>query len=192
LGSFDGKESTVALTRFDKNLNRWILIIYHAFERIAVILLLLMMMVVVASAVYEMAALVVTSLDSEQFSPSSAPTTLETLITLPELHSIFGLFLSILIGIELLETMKIYLIDDSLRVEIVFLVAMIGITRHVIDLDYKKLPPLTPVGIATVILSLTVGYYYLKKSGQYPWRVQLQTRPEDSQTSVSDDPEKEG
>jgi hypothetical protein len=33
--------------------------------------------------------------------------------------------------------------------------------------------PLAMIVIAAIILALTIGYYYLKKSGQYPWRVQM-------------------
>ena len=27
--------------------------------------------------------------------------------------------------------------------------------------------------MAAIILALNIGYYYLKKSGQYPWKVQM-------------------
>jgi uncharacterized membrane protein (DUF373 family) len=124
------------------------------------------MMVVVGTAVYEMVVMAWTSFGPNYPADSQ-------LLTLNELHNIFGFFLLILIGIELMETIKVYLLDDSIRVEIVFLVAMIGIARHVIDLDYKTMEPLALIGIAAVIIALTVGYYYLKKSGQYPWRVQM-------------------
>ena len=153
-------------TPFDHKTNNVVLKVLHIFERIAVILLLLMMMIVVGTSIYEMMAMTVTSL-----MPTSSAD--QQVITIKELHSIFGLFLLILIGIELIETIKVYLLDDSIRVEIVFLVAMIGIARHVIDLDYKASDPLSLIGIGVIILSLTLGYYYLKKSGQYPWRVQM-------------------
>ncbi len=153
-------------TPFDHKTNKLVLRVLHIFERIVVILLLLMMMAVVGTAIYEMLVMTVTSLGPND--PADPQ-----LLTLNELHNIFGFFLLILIGIELMETIKVYLLDDSIRVEIVFLVAMIGIARHVIDLDYKTMEPLALIGIAAVILALTIGYYYLKKSGQYPWRVQM-------------------
>ncbi len=49
------------------------------------------------------------------------------------LHKVFGGFLSVLIGIELLHTIKMYLKEDVVHVEIVLLVALIGVSRHVID-----------------------------------------------------------
>jgi uncharacterized membrane protein (DUF373 family) len=157
--------------------NRYLLNFYHVFEHTVVVLLLIMMMVVVGIAVYDMLVLMIASFDQEA----------EAIITVQELHSIFGLFLLILIGIELLETIKVYLLDDSIRVEIVFLVAMIGIARHVIDMEYKNVDPLSLLGMAAIILALTTGYFLLRKSGQFPWRVQIGSRPtydpSDSQTS---------
>ncbi len=81
------------------------------------------------------------------------------------LHGIFGGFLSVLIGIELLHTIKMYLKEDVVHVEIVLLVALIGISRHVIDLDYKHLEANTIFGIAALIIALSVGYFLIKKAG---------------------------
>ena len=164
-------------SRYFHVVNRYLLNFYHVFEHTVVVLLLIMMMVVVGTAVFEMLVLLIASFDPEP----------EAVITIRELHSIFGLFLLILIGIELLETIKVYLLDDSIRVEIVFLVAMIGITRHVIDMDYKNVDPLSLVGMAAIIIALTAGYFLLRKSGQFPWKVQigskLANKPSESETS---------
>lgn len=173
-------------TPFDQKTNKVVLTVLHIFERFVIILLLVLMMTVVATAVYEMVVMAWTSLGPNY--PADGQ-----LLTLNELHNIFGFFLLILIGIELMETIKVYLLDDSIRVEIVFLVAMIGIARHVIDLDYKTMEPLTLMGIAAVIIALTVGYYYLKKSGQYPWRVQMLSTRDPNFPGAKDEPEsKEG
>ena len=78
------------------------------------------------------------------------------------LHLIFGGFLSVLIGIELLHTIKVYLIEDVVPVEIVLLVALIGVSRHVIDLDLEHLEPITLFGLSALIISLSAGYYLIK------------------------------
>jgi uncharacterized membrane protein (DUF373 family) len=70
----------------------------------------------------------------------------------------------ILIGLELIETIKVYLVEEMVHVEIIFLVAIIAITRKVIILDVKSLPPLTLIGVAAIILALSGGYYWLKKA----------------------------
>jgi uncharacterized membrane protein (DUF373 family) len=70
----------------------------------------------------------------------------------------------ILIGIELIETIKIYLVDESIHVEVICLVAIVAIARKVIILDVDKLPPVTLLGIAAIILALSVGYFFIKKA----------------------------
>ncbi|WBX70391.1 phosphate-starvation-inducible PsiE family protein [Tenacibaculum retecalamus] len=82
---------------------------------------------------------------------------------LTHLHKVFGGFLSVLIGIELLHTIKMYLKEDIVHVEIVLLVALIGVSRHVIDLDFTHLEPLTIFGISSLIIVLSGGYFLIKK-----------------------------
>jgi len=88
------------------------------------------------------------------------------LLGIDNLFEIFGFFMMILIGLELLESIRTYLDDDLLHVEVVFLVAMIAIARKVIILEVKDLEPLALVGIASIIVALALGYYYVKKAIQ--------------------------
>lgn len=82
-----------------------------------------------------------------------------------QLLDIFGLFMLVIIGIELLETiMKTYLIKGKPHFEVVLSVAIIAIARKVIILDFKKIDSPTMFGIAAIILSLTVGYYFMRLS----------------------------
>ena len=78
------------------------------------------------------------------------------------LHRVFGGFLSVLIGIELLHTIKMYLKQDVVHVEIVLLVALIGASRHIIDLDIEHLETNTLFGMSALIISLSAGYYFIK------------------------------
>jgi uncharacterized membrane protein (DUF373 family) len=86
------------------------------------------------------------------------------LLDLGELLDIFGYFLLILIGIELLETFRIYLQEQAINVQVVFVVAMIAIARKVIILDVGEIQSLTLIGIGFIIASLSAGYYLVKKS----------------------------
>ncbi len=81
-----------------------------------------------------------------------------------ELLDIFGYFLLILIGIELLETFSIYLHERAINVQVVLLVAMIALARKVIILDAEDIQSLTLFAIGFVILALAAGYYMVKKS----------------------------
>ena len=66
------------------------------------------------------------------------------LLDADELLDIFGYFLLILIGIELLETFSIYLHERAINVQVVLLVAMIALARKVIILDAEEIPVFKP------------------------------------------------
>jgi len=85
------------------------------------------------------------------------------LLDINELSDIFGMFLLVLIGVELLETVKMYLSEKKVHVEVVFTVAMIAIARKVIILDIKELSSLTLIGIGAIIIALSNGNYLLKR-----------------------------
>jgi uncharacterized membrane protein (DUF373 family) len=87
------------------------------------------------------------------------------ILSVAELLDIFGLFMLVLIGIELLETiMKTYITQDQPHYEIVLSVAIIAIARKVIILDVKDVNSLSLIGIASIIIALTVGYFLMKRS----------------------------
>ena len=125
------------------------------FERYLVIGLLAMMALVVFLSTVELAVIIV------QRMLSGKPQMF--LLDISDLLEIFGFFMMILIGLELIETIKIYLVDESIHVEIICLVAIVAVTRKVIILDLYKLPPVALLGIAAIILALCIGYFYLKK-----------------------------
>jgi len=81
-----------------------------------------------------------------------------------EFYEIFGFFLMILIAIELLETIRAYVRDRIVHVEVVLTVALIAIARKVIILDFDKLTGLTLIGIGVIILSTAGAYYLLRRS----------------------------
>lgn len=86
------------------------------------------------------------------------------LLEINELLSIFGYFLLILIGIELLETFRIYLQEHAINVQVVFLVAMIAVARKVIILEFDEIQDLTLIGIGFIMVSFAGAYYLIKKS----------------------------
>ena len=74
------------------------------------------------------------------------------------LMSLFSLFLVLLIGLELLETVKTYLKDDIVHVEFIILVAIIAISRKAIVWDFNKYTTEQLVGLAIMILALGSTY----------------------------------
>jgi uncharacterized membrane protein (DUF373 family) len=78
----------------------------------------------------------------------------------------FGGALIVLLGLELIETLKQYNAEHHVRVEVVFLVGLIAVGRHVIQIDYAHAPPGELYGMAAVILALAGGYFLVRRSGQ--------------------------
>jgi uncharacterized membrane protein (DUF373 family) len=85
------------------------------------------------------------------------------LLEINELLDIFGLFLLVLLGIELISTLKAYLTENEVHVEVVFAVALIAVGRKVIILDVKEISSLSLIGIASIIISLSIGYFLVKR-----------------------------
>jgi len=86
------------------------------------------------------------------------------LITPEGLMQVFDSFLIVLIGLELLETIRTFLKDNVVHVEVVMLVAIIAIARKVIILDYDKTEGLEIIGIGFMIVALAVGYYFIRRA----------------------------
>jgi uncharacterized membrane protein (DUF373 family) len=86
------------------------------------------------------------------------------LLDVSELLDLFGFFLLVLIGIELLVTIKTYFKEHVVHVEVVVEVALIAIARKVIILDVKEYEPLQLAGIALIIASLAAAYFVIKRS----------------------------
>lgn len=122
-------------------------------EQIMMVLLTIMMLVVVILSVVELGWVLLKDIISPPI----------LILEFEELLEIFGAFLLVLIGIELLETIKVYITKKELRAEIIVLVAIIALARKVITLDVKTLPAETMIGIAAITLALTTSYYVFMK-----------------------------
>ncbi len=86
------------------------------------------------------------------------------MLNLDNMLEVFGFFLMVLIGLELLETIKAYLQHDQFHLEIVFIVAMIAIARKIIILDYKSITPTMLLGMSAAVIALSAGYYFVKRA----------------------------
>ena len=85
-------------------------------------------------------------------------------LTVAELLDVFEVFLLVLIGIELLQTVKDYSTTRRLHVEAVLLVALIAVLRKVITLEVKDLAAPTLFAIAALILALAASYWLMRKA----------------------------
>jgi uncharacterized membrane protein (DUF373 family) len=130
----------------------FMLLLLKKIERLIVSALLVMMVITVILATIEVGWLLLKDIMSEPL----------FLLEIQELLDLFGLFLLVLIGIELMETLKVYLTERAIHVEVVFTVALIAVGRKVIILDVKAMSSLTLLGIAAIIVAMSFGYFLLK------------------------------
>ncbi len=73
----------------------------------------------------------------------------------PQIFDIFGLFLNILIALELLENITVYLKKHVVQVELVLITALMAVARKIIIFDptYSQKVDLIPLGIVTLCLA---------------------------------------
>ncbi len=88
------------------------------------------------------------------------------LLDVDELLELFGAFLLVMIGMELLNTVKTYITEKTVHVEVVLMVGIIAIARKVVLLEPKELGGLTLLGIGAIIFALTAGYYLVRLAGR--------------------------
>lgn len=86
------------------------------------------------------------------------------LLEIDELLELFGQFLLVLIGLELIHSVKVYIEQREYHLEAVLAVALIAVARKIITLEAKALPEGTLLGIAAIVLALVLGYYMLQRS----------------------------
>ena len=131
--------------------------IVNKFEKLVYAILMALLMFVLAASLIELVWYIYNSLANE-------PT---FLLESTELVAVLGAFLLVLIGIELLDTIKAYFSENTIHVEIVLLLAIIAIARKVILLDPTSVAGagLEMIGIGVVVIGLAGGYYLIKKAG---------------------------
>ncbi len=129
--------------------------ILRRYEKIIIQSLMVMMAIVLGLATIDLGWLIVKDIMEPPF----------LILSVDQLLDIFGLFMLVLIGIELLETiMKTYMTQGQAHYEVVLSVAIIAIARKVIILDLKEMDSGGLIGIASIIVALTLGYFLMKKS----------------------------
>ena len=78
------------------------------------------------------------------------------LLEVDELLDIFGFFLLVLIGLELLDTIKIYFEKGAIELKVIFSVALIAIGRKIIVLEPSDYDGTQLIGMAAIIVALVL------------------------------------
>jgi len=79
------------------------------------------------------------------------------------LFRVFGLFLNVLIALEILENITAYLKKHVIQVELVIVTSLIAVARKIIILDLEKTAGLDLIALAAAILALSISYWVIKR-----------------------------
>ncbi|WP_373544266.1 phosphate-starvation-inducible PsiE family protein [Chamaesiphon sp.] len=79
------------------------------------------------------------------------------------LFELFGLFLNVLIALEILENITAYLRKHVIQVELVIVTSLIAVARKIIILDLEKKSSSDLIALAVAVFSLSVGYAIVRQ-----------------------------
>ena len=127
-------------------------------EVIAVAGMQVLLMVIVAAATVVLYVLLAKNLVSQLARIESAAG------LLPTLQQSFAGVLTVVLGLELLETLKAYFTEHHVRLEVILVVAIIAVGRQVILLDFEHASGTVLLGLSGVILALTLRYFLIKRA----------------------------
>ena len=131
-------------------------IFMHFVEKIEVFvskILSIAMVVVIAVAILDLGAHLIKELFSNDYGEFNIV-----------LFKIFGLFLNILIALEILENITAYLRRHVVQVELVIVTSLIAISRKIIILDLNKVDGIDIIGLGTGVLALSISYWIIRAS----------------------------
>lgn len=82
------------------------------------------------------------------------------------LFKLFGLFLDILIALEILENITAYLRKHIVQMELVIVTSLVAVARKIIIFDIKKAGGFDLIGLAVAILALSISYLIIKTTNR--------------------------
>jgi uncharacterized membrane protein (DUF373 family) len=99
------------------------------------------------------------------------------ILEIGDLLEIFGSFLLVLIGLELLGTIKGYYVEGRIELKVIFAVALIALGRKIIILEPEKYGGLTLIGIGVIIFALVAGFFVVSTRGLEFRRSRTKSKP---------------
>jgi len=76
----------------------------------------------------------------------------------------FSGVLMVMLGLELLETLRSYFKTHHVKVEVILIVAIIAAGSHVIEIDIVHAPPVQLLAYGGLMLVLTASYFLVKRT----------------------------
>jgi uncharacterized membrane protein (DUF373 family) len=126
--------------------------IVNRFERTIIFTLMALLMVIIAISTGELGWLLIRDLS----------TVGRMLFDVEEMFEVFGLFLLVLIGVELLLSLKTYVTIGVVHVEVVLEVALIAVAQKIIVLDIYRTGALSVLSLASLVVALAVAYWLMR------------------------------
>ncbi len=80
------------------------------------------------------------------------------------LIEIFGLFLNILIALEILENITAYFQKQVVQVELVIITSLTAVARKIIIFDFEKLNGIDLLGLGVATLALSISYWLVRRT----------------------------
>lgn len=77
-----------------------------------------------------------------------------------------ALFFSILLWLEILQSVRIFANDHSIKLKIILIIGIIAVTRKILLMDVTHADPLSEFAVAALIIALSIGYFLVSKSEQ--------------------------
>ncbi len=80
------------------------------------------------------------------------------------LIKIFGLFLNVLIALEVLENITAYLKKHVVQLELVVVTSLTAVARKIIIFDFTKYSGLELIALAASIFALSISYWIVRRA----------------------------
>jgi uncharacterized membrane protein (DUF373 family) len=84
------------------------------------------------------------------------------------LQRVFAGVLLVLLGLELIETLKAYAAEHRVRIEVVLIVAMIALGRHIVQMDFEHLSWALLMSVGGLMIALALSYFLIRRAHQEP------------------------
>lgn len=82
------------------------------------------------------------------------------------LIEIFGLFLNVLVALEILENITAYLKKHEIQVELVIATSLTAVARKIIIFDFEKAGALDLAALALAVVALSIGYWVIRRTNR--------------------------
>ncbi len=126
-------------------------------EKVIIIILAILMALVLFISTFELGVIIFKEV-------IETPAEKGMVLDISELSRIFSFFLYILIGLELFVTVVMFLKENVIHGEVILLVGITAVSRKIIILDYEAMEPITIIGLALLIGTMSLGYFLIKRS----------------------------